>query len=317
MNNNTTNNSIAMPEDVLPMREKLKDRLLELMPEPQRVITAVDGLNLLRRDAPTLGESCFYRPLIGFTIQGRKHSMVASNEYDYGDGQYLVTGVDMPSINEIREASSDRPYLAISLTLDRYLITQLATEVPPPAHSTPDVSSGVGVDNPTPELMDSVHRLLALLDTPERIPVLAPLIIREIHYHILTGPLGGCPRSISTLGSQSNQVAQAITWLRNNFREPLIIENLAGLVNMAESTFHRHFRKVTTISPLQFQKRLRLFEAQRLMLAENMDASTAALDVGYESATQFNREYKREFGEPPHRDVNRMRAAGVGPGLPF
>ena len=166
MNNNTTNNSIAMPEDVLPMREKLKDRLLELMPEPQRVITAVDGLNLLRRDAPTLGESCFYRPLIGFTIQGRKHSMVASNEYDYGDGQYLVTGVDMPSINEIREASSDRPYLAISLTLDRYLITQLATEVPPPAHSTPDVSSGVGVDNPTPELMDSVHRAYPCTRSP-------------------------------------------------------------------------------------------------------------------------------------------------------
>lgn len=306
-----------MPENLFPLLEKLKDRLMELMPTAQRMNSAVEGLALLRREAPSMGESCFYRPLVGVTVQGRKRSMVANNEYVYGDGCCIVTGVDMPSINEILEASPERPYLAVSLTLDRYLITQLAAEVPPPAYTRPEDYSGVGVNNPTPELLDSLFRLLALLDTPERIPVLSPLIIREIHYHVLTGPLGRCVRSISSQGTPSNQVAEAITWLRANFREPLVIENLAGLVHMAESTFHRHFRKVTSISPLQFQKRLRLFEAQRLMLAENMDASTAALDVGYESATQFSREYKREFGEPPHRDINRMRAAGVGPGLPF
>jgi len=149
--------------------------------------------------------------------------------------------------------------------------------------------------------------LVELLEKPEQIPVLAPLIIREIHYRLLIGAQGERLRMINMLGTQSNQIARTITWLRDNYKEPLQVDELARKVNMATSTFHRHFRLVTTLSPLQFQKRLRLYEAQRLMLVENEDAAIAALAVGYESPTQFNREYKRQFGEPPHRHVSQLR----------
>jgi transcriptional regulator GlxA family with amidase domain len=158
-----------------------------------------------------------------------------------------------------------------------------------------------------PDVLDAFLRLVELLDRPEQIPVLAPMIIREIHYRLLIGPQGERLRMINTLGTQSNQIARSITWLKENYREPLQVDELARKVNMATSTFHRHFRQVTTLSPLQFQKRMRLFEAQRRMLVENEDASIAALAVGYESPTQFNREYKRQFGEPPHRNVNQIR----------
>ncbi len=291
--------------------ERLKTKLLELLPEPGRIQTAVDGMFLSRRDTVSPQESCFYRPTVGVVVQGFKRSVIGSEEYEYGEGHCMVAGVDMPSVNRIIAASKDKPFLALSIKLDRYLITQLAAEVQPTPKSGNDSYRGVAIAAVTPEVLDAFLRLVELLDNPERIPVLAPMITREIHYHLLTGPQGGCLRLVSTLGTQSNQIAQAINWLRENYRDPLQIEALAKRVNMAESTFHRHFRQVTTLSPLQFQKRLRLYEAQRLMLAEDEDAATAALAVGYESATQFNREYKREFGEPPYRDVSKMRSAGL------
>jgi transcriptional regulator GlxA family with amidase domain len=153
-------------------------------------------------------------------------------------------------------------------------------------------------------MLGAFLRLVEMLDRPERIPALAPSVIREIHYYALTGPLGGSLR----LFTQNNRIAQAISWLRENYREPLRIAALAARVSMAESTFNRHFRTVTGLSPLQFQKRLRLYEAQRLMLTEDKSAETAAYEVGYDSPTQFNREYKRQFGEPPRRDIQKMLA---------
>ena len=137
--------------------------------------------------------------------------------------------------------------------------------------------------------------------------VLSPMIVMEIHYRVLMGPQGGCLRMLSTAGSQSNQIAESISWLRQNFVAPFHVNELAARMNMATTTFHRHFKQITSMSPLQFQKRLRLYEAQRLMLAEDKDATSASLAVGYESPTQFNREYKRLFGEPPHRDISRLR----------
>ena len=166
---------------------------------------------------------------------------------------------------------------------------------------------GLSVADVDPDILHAFLRLVELLEKPEQIPILGPLIVREIHYRLLIGPQGEFLRRLNTLGTQSNQIAQAITWLRDNYREPLQVDKLAQKVNMATSTFHRHFKEVTTLSPLQFHKRLRLYEAKRLMLTESKDASSASLAVGYESPTQFNREYKRLFGEPPHRDVMRMR----------
>ena len=305
MDKDTQNSLIAT-------NEQLKERLLRWLPQPGRVTTSIPGLFLSRRDVTNQAESCFYSPTVGIVVQGFKRSVIGNEEYQYGEGYCMMAGVDMPSVNHITVASPEKPFLALSIKLDRYLVTQLATEVPPNPKGNPGSYNGVVVSEVTFDILDAFLRLVGLLDTPERIPILAPMIIKEIHYGLLIGPQGGCLRLVSTLGTQTNQIAQAISWLRENYREVLQIEKLASQVNMAESTFHRHFRKVTGLSPLQFQKRLRLYEAQRLMLVEDKDAATAALHVGYESTTQFNREYKRQFGEPPHRDVSRMREAGIG-----
>jgi AraC-like DNA-binding protein len=298
--------------NLLRANEQLKEKLLQWLPQPGRIATSITGLFLSRRDMTNQAESCFYSPTVGIVAQGFKRSVIGNKEYQYGEGYCMVAGVDLPSVNHITEASPEKPFLALSIKLDRYLITQLTTVVPPEPQSEHVSHNGVAVSEVTSDILDAFLRLVNLLDTPKRIPVLAPMIIREIHYNLLLGPYGDCLRLVSTLGTQTNQIAQAISWLRENYREPLLIEKLASRVNMAESTFHRYFRMVTTLSPLQFQKRLRLYEAQRLMLAEDKDAATAALYVGYESATQFNREYKRQFGEPPHRDISRMREVGIG-----
>ncbi|MFE4711037.1 AraC family transcriptional regulator N-terminal domain-containing protein [Paenibacillus sp. NPDC056722] len=297
--------------DIYTIYEQLTEKLLRLLPEPQKADTALDGLVLLRRDVPTQDESNIYRPVIGLIVQGRKRTIFGNGEMEYGEGEFMVSGVDMPCINSEIEASPQAPFLSLSLPLDLSQIAQLATEVPLDGKVDTNDHWGICSATSTLEIAGCFLRLISLLENPERIPILAPLIIREIHYHLIIGPLGGCLRAIGTQGTPINRVAQAITWLRNHFQEPLLIENLANQVHMSESTFNRHFRKVTSYSPLRFQKRLRLYEAQRLMLFDNLDATTASFKVGYESPTQFSREYKREFGEPPHRDISRMRAAGM------
>ncbi len=285
----------------------LKEKLLRWMPGPGRHPTAVEGLTIVRRDEVNQPENCFHQPLVGVIVQGFKRSIIGSEEYRYGENQCLVAGVDMPSVSYITAASPKQPFLGLSLSLDKYLITQLAAEIPPSSRPGNGSYKGISIAEVDPDVLDAFLRLAELLEKPEQIPVLAPLIIREIHYRLLVGPQGERLRMVNTLGTQSNQIAKSITWLRDNYKESLQVDELARTVNMATSTFHRHFREVTTLSPLQFQKRLRLYEAQRLMLAENEDATIAALAVGYESSTQFNREYKRLFGEPPHRHVSQLK----------
>jgi AraC-like DNA-binding protein len=283
----------------------LKEKLLRWMPEPGRYPTAIEGLTIARRhDAKDL-ENCVYKPLVAVVVQGSKRSVIGSEEYRYGENHCLVIGVDVPSANHVIVASPEQPFLAVSLDLDKYLITQLAAEIQPRLGN--GSFKGMAVAEVDPDVLDAFLRLAELLEKPEQIPILATMIIREIHYRLLIGPQGERLRLINTLGTQSNQIAKSITWLRDNYKEPLQVDELARKVNMATSTFHRHFRDVTTLSPLQYQKRLRLYEAQRLMLVEAEDAAIAALAVGYESPTQFNREYKRMFGEPPHRHVSQIR----------
>jgi len=284
----------------------LKEKLLRWMPEPGRYPTAVQGLMTSRRNKSTQAESCIYKPLVAVIVQGSKRSIIGSEEYSYGENHCLVTGVDMPSANYVSVASPEQPFLAVALELDKYLITQLAAEIPPSSRPGNNSHKGMAVAEVDPDVLDAFLRLVELLEKPEQIPILAPMIIREIHYRLLIGPQGERLRMLNTLGTQSNQISKTITWLRDNYKGPLRVEELAGKVNMATSTFHRLFRQVTTLSPLQFQKRLRLYEAQRLMLVENEDAALAGLAVGYESPTQFNREYKRLFGEPPHRHVSQL-----------
>lgn len=283
----------------------LKEKLLRHMPGPGKYPTDVEELGLTRREEGNQSENCFYGPSVGIIVQGTKRAVIGSDAYTYGEGQCLVTGVDMPSSFYVVGASPQRPFLAVGLNLDKYLITRLAAEIPPAPD--PDSYKGVFVADVDADMLNAFLRLVDLLDKPGQIPVMAPLIIREIHYRLLVGPQGALLRRLNTLGTQSNQIAKAIVWLRSNFREPLSVDSLARQVNMATSTFHRHFKEVTSLSPLQFHKRLRLYEAQRLMLVENRDAAGAGLAVGYESPTQFSREYKRLFGEPPRRNVMGLR----------
>ena len=285
----------------------LKELLLRLMPEPGKHATAVDGLFMSRRESDDHVENCFYKPSVGLVVQGSKRSIVGTDEYCYGENQCLVVNVDMPSSFFTSGATRERPFLAISLDLDRYLISRLVMELPAAQHAGSAPYRGVAVTDATPDLLNAFLRLAGLLEKPEEAAFIAPIVIHEIHSRLLLGPLGTMLRRFSTHGTQSNQIARAIAWLRENYREPLQIETLARRVNMGISTFHRHFKEVTSLSPLQYHKRLRLYEAQRLMLAENVDATSAGLAVGYESPTQFNREYKRMFGEPPRRDVMRRR----------
>ena len=295
------------PEGLTITNNLLKEKLLRWMPEPGLCPTAVEGLMLARHhDANEIG-NCVYKPMVAVVIQGSKRSVIGSKVYRYGENHCLVVGVDIPSANHVIVASPERPFLAVALDLNKYLITQLAAEVPPSFKPDIDACKGMAVAEVDPDVLDAFLRLIELLEKPEQIPVLAPMIIREIHYRLLIGPQGERLRSVNTLGTQSNQIAKTITWLRDNYKAPLQVDELARNVNMATSTFHRYFRQVTTLSPLQFQKRLRLYEAQRLMLVENEDATLAALAVGYESPTQFNREYKRLFGEPPHRHVSQLK----------
>ncbi len=204
------------------------------------------------------------------------------------------------------EASPEKPYLSLSLSLDTGLIAALASRVPPSGR-LPLSFRGATAQKVEADLLDAFVRLAEAAQQPQPVPVLEELLMREIHYRLLVGPFGGILRTLNTFGSQGHQITRAIAWLRENYRKPLAVEELAGRVNMAPSTFHKYFKGITTLSPLQYQKRLRLGEAQRLMLSQGYDVTQAALSVGYESATQFIREYKRLFGEPPKRNIKNLK----------
>ncbi|MDR2055384.1 MAG: AraC family transcriptional regulator [Desulfovibrio sp.] len=289
----------------------LKEKMLKRLPRQARIATPVEGLTLTRHDEISQAESCFYQPMVALIVQGFKRAMIGNEEYRYGERHCMVVGVDLPGVYHITEASAQAPFLSLSMKLNRYTITQLLAEMPPVTGERKKSSGAVVVCETPPEVLDAFSRLLDILDAPSKVPVLAPMILREIHFHLLAGSYGDCLRMVGTSGTQVNQIAQAVNWLRENYAEPLRVDDLAQRISMSPSTFHRHFRQVTTLSPLQFQKRLRLYEAERLMLLEGKDAGTAALAVGYESGSQFNREYKRQFGEPPHRNVNRKLSSGV------
>ena len=295
---------IHLPE----LNDSLKEKLLKWLPEQSRLETPIPGLALTRHDENTSAIRCFYTPMIALVVQGFKRSMIGDHEANYGELHCVTVGIDMPGVFHITDASPQAPFLSLSVKLDRRIITQLITEVPSIVTAQEGEVTPIVVDEAGKDLLQVFSRLVELLDTPSRIPVLAPMIIREIHYYPLCGSQGKCLRLFNTNGTQANQIAQAISWLRENYTSPLRMEELARYVNMAPSTFNRHFKEVTSLSPLQFQKRLRLYEAERLMLLEGKDAGTAALMVGYESGSQFNREYKRQFGAPPRKDIAKKRS---------
>lgn len=305
--------------DVEKSQRLLKRQILSRMPKPGEYETGLPGVRTYRWDETTEPQTCFYRPMIVKMVQGHKRAMMGSEEYTYGENELMVTGVDMPGASMICEAAPDSPSTSISIDLDRNLLAQLSLEIPHKPFETAAAMKGIHLQTVDAEMLDAFARLAELFDAPQKLAVLGAMIVREIHYRLLVGPNGHRLRAFHTIGTQSNQVAQAILWLKQNISTAIQVEELAEKVNMAPSTFHRHFKEVTTLSPVQFQKRLRLHEAQRLMLVQNMDASSACMAVGYESLSQFNREYKRLFGYPPRKDVKRLRenAAPARPPVRF
>jgi AraC-like DNA-binding protein len=268
--------------------------------------TTVPGLWLYRSSTPSEEHAVVYVPSLCVVTQGAKGVVVGGEAYRYDPAQALLVSVDMPALTHVADATADRPCLAVRVPIDPAVVGELLAEgsaIPPSGRPV----RGLGVINLEPPLLDAVNRLLRLLDAPDEIPALAPLVLREITFRLLVGPEGARLRQIAAAGAPAQRVARAIRWLRDHFAEPLRIETLARHVGMSPSALHLHFKNVTALSPLQYQKRLRLQEARRLMVGEGCDAGEAAYRVGYESQSQFGREYRRMFGESPRRDVAALK----------
>ncbi|MGV3711280.1 MAG: AraC family transcriptional regulator [Gemmatimonas sp.] len=270
-------------------------------------LTPVPGLAVGRMTSTAELTSYIYEPSLCIIVSGSKRVLLGDATYHYGENTFLLTAVGLPTVTQARKASDGTPYISLQLLLDLAVARQLLADLDVARIGAQSgTEAGMTTGPLTEDLLDPVVRLVGLLRRPMDIPVLAAGIHREIVYRLLTGPSGDGLRQIVRSGTQENRSARAIAWLRVNFASRLRIEDLAEESGMAVSTLHHHFKAVTKMSPLQFQKHLRLHEARRLMLVDEADAGTAALQVGYESVSQFNREYRRLFGAPPRRDVKAM-----------
>ena len=287
--------------------EALAKSIARLTGKSDRIVTAIPGLLLARLEKQSEPVSIMFEPRVCMIAQGAKRVQLGDDAYVYDPHHFLLTSVDLPTFVQVIKASPEKPYLGLVMKIDQREISQLMVDsnLPPPR---PQQSSrGMATGDVTLPMLSTFQRLIDLLSEPKDIPILAPIVQREIFYRLLVGDQGVRLRQMASAGSQSQQIARAIDWLKGNFTEPLRIDDLAAQVNMSTSTFHHHFRAVTAMSPLQYQKWLRLNEARRLMLAESQDATTAAFQVGYESPSQFSREYGRLFGAPPLRDITSLR----------
>lgn len=269
--------------------------------------TRIADLSVYRRNAPAPPVTCIVEPSIVLVVQGAKEMVIGVDVFPYDSTRFLVTSLNIPAHSAVTMASEDAPCLGLVFKLDlRTLAELIAQDGRLPAGSQ-SVHTSAGVGLLSPKLLESFSRLIGLLEEPDAIPVLWPLIQREIHYRLLQSDQAPLLRYIASVGSKGHRIAKAIDWLKLNYAAPLRVDELASRVQMGLSTFHQHFRQLTAMSPLQYQKWLRLNEAKRLMLNEHLDAATAAFKVGYESPSQFSREYGRQFGTPPKRDISELR----------
>lgn len=271
--------------------------------------TNVPGLTLMRAEQLSEPLESVYKPSICVVAQGAKTAALADETYRYDPSEYLITSVELPIIGRIVEASPEIPYLSLKLSFDADVILDIVKDHNRPMNASAEISRGMTVNRTSPTLLEAIVRLLQLLDEPEDIPVLAPLTIREIVYRVLQSEQGARIHQFALIGSQAHAIAQAVQSINRQFDRPLAIEELAKSVGMSTSAFHKHFKRVTAMSPLQYQKTVRLQEARRLMLADNVQASDAAFRVGYESPSQFSREYARMYGRPPMLDVQLLRGS--------
>lgn len=269
--------------------------------------TEVPGLMLSRRSAATACASAAYQPSLVVFVQGQKRINVGKTTYLCDKSNFLLTSVDLPVVSQVVMATEKEPLLGLLLKLEMPAVREILSQHEFHLREESADSRGMAVGVTSAELLDACCRLIDLLDSPQDIPFLSGLIQREIIYRLLRSPQGKNLRAIATLGEQSHRTAKAVEWLRVNYARPLRIEELATMARMGVSTLHHQFRSLTAMSPLQYQKQLRLHVARERMLNEGLDAATAAFEVGYESASQFNREYSRFFGQPPMRDIKARR----------
>ncbi|WP_394850890.1 AraC family transcriptional regulator [Pendulispora brunnea] len=249
-----------------------------------------------------------YEPALYFVLQGAKRLIAGDQTLDYRSASFLLVSIDLPVTGHVTEASPEEPYLAVRLALDLAAIAALLLEVP--AAAADEDASGFGASPLTDILMGPLLRLVRLADAPGDVAILAPMIEREILYRVLQGARGAILRQIAHSDSRLSQISRALKWIRSHFDEPLRVETLAGISSMSASSFHRHFKAVTGMSPLAYQKEIRLHEARRRLVTEPGAVASVAFSVGYESASQFSREYARQFGLPPARDAARLRQSG-------
>lgn len=286
-----------------------RDAISRHAPQDGTFATSLAAVTLIRCASPTLPMPVVYEPTVCFVAQGRKRAVSGNRVFHYDPASYLVASVGVPVMGAVTEATPQRPYLCLQLDLEPALLAELALQHPGAAGAH-DPVPGLSVDAMTPGLLDAVTRLVGLLDTPSDAAVLAPLAIREIVYRLLSGPNASSLHAMTRADSRQGQVARAIAWIRENFRSACRIDDLAGVTGMSRSTLHEHFKAVTAMSPLAFRTQLRMQEARRLMVGDGLDAANAGYAVGYDSPSQFSRDYVRLFGAPPARDAQRLRRAG-------
>ncbi len=276
----------------------------------RRTETPVPRLVIMKGDNPTGMLPSVYEPMLCLVLQGSKCVVIGDQAMHYDSASYFVSSVEVPASGQIVDASPEQPYLALSLTLDMAAITEILIDMPDDAVVC--YGACFGTSPVTPELADAFLRLARLIERPQDVRVLGPLIEREILYRLLQGPQGAAIRQLARPESRLGYVRRAIGHIRTHFDAPLRVDELARLAGMSASVFHRHFKEVTAMSPIQYQKSIRLHEARRRLLAEAGDTARVAFSVGYESVTQFSREYSRQFGASPARDVGRLRDRMAG-----
>jgi AraC-like DNA-binding protein len=292
---------------VMQALKELADSISKALGSATELSTAVSGLKLYRNTVPTAPNPCSYEPSLLLIPQGKKRVDLGKQSYVFGESTFLLTSIELPIVSRVSIASVQKPYLAFFLKLDMGIVRDVLHTEEVRISASHGGTRGMVLGEATVELLMPCTRMVRLLGTPQDVPFLGKLLQREIIYRLLQGPQGDRLRSVATLADQDYRTAKAVTWLRENFEKTLSVDELASVAGMSRSALHHHFRGLTAMSPLQFQKQLRLHAARQKMLTEQIDAASAAFDVGYESPSQFNREYKRLFGKPPMRDVLALR----------
>ena len=309
--NDKVSNVIAARAELSAQQAELADRVARNTRQTGLNPTPVPGLSLIRATAPSQPLPTVYHPCLCVVVQGRKRALLGEEVYVYDPLHYLVVSMTLPITGQIIDATPAQPYLCLRIDIDPQLVSELLTQLGPAAPARETSARPLFLARTSAPLLDAVLRLARLLDTPEEAPVLAPLALREIHYRVLTGELGERLRALCDVDGAAQRIARAIELLKQRYTDTLRIEELAAAAHMSPSALHQRFKAVTTMSPLQFQKQLRLQEARRLMLADGLEAAAAGHRVGYESPSQFSREYRRLFGAPPKREIATVRAVGA------